>query len=138
MRFTGDELRKSTQARAPSAAIVHRLAATAFNVSPRAMNVARNRAGNVTMSPIAVTIGVETASRSQPRRNDCTASTTVTTSTMIEESTPPATEIVITDTIPVGNKVAEDPRFKVVSVSHLLGEAIRRIHNNQSVSSLFQ
>jgi ribose-phosphate pyrophosphokinase len=49
-----------------------------------------------------------------------------------------ATEIIVTDTIPVGNKMADDPRFKVVTVSHLLGEAIRRIHNNQSVSSLFQ
>ncbi|HVY60899.1 MAG TPA: ribose-phosphate pyrophosphokinase, partial [Planctomycetota bacterium] len=48
------------------------------------------------------------------------------------------TEIVVTDTIPVGGKVAEDPRYKVVTVSHLLGEAIRRIHNNESVSSLFQ
>ena len=38
------------------------------------MNVARKRAGSVTMSPIAVTIGVDTASRSQPRRKDCTES----------------------------------------------------------------
>jgi len=48
------------------------------------------------------------------------------------------TEIVVTDTIPLSNEVREDPRFKVVTVSHLLGEAIRRIHSNESVSSLFR
>ncbi len=50
----------------------------------------------------------------------------------------PVNEIVVTDTIPVPSKVLEDPKFKVVTVSALLGEAIRRIHNNESVSSLFQ
>ena len=38
---------------------------------------------------------------------------------------------------PVNGKMAEDPRFRVVTVSTLLGEAIRRIHSNESVSSLF-
>lgn len=49
----------------------------------------------------------------------------------------PVKEIVVTDTIPVNGKMAEDPRFRVVTVSTLLGEAIRRIHSNESVSSLF-
>ncbi|MCG3179890.1 MAG: Ribose-phosphate pyrophosphokinase [Phycisphaerae bacterium] len=48
-------------------------------------------------------------------------------------------EIVVTDTIPVNGKAAEvlGDRLKVLSVSELLGEAIRRIHHNESVSSLF-
>jgi ribose-phosphate pyrophosphokinase len=49
----------------------------------------------------------------------------------------PVKEIVVTDTIPVNRRMAEDPRFRVVTVSTLLGEAIRRIHSNESVSSLF-
>ncbi|MFA5794992.1 MAG: ribose-phosphate pyrophosphokinase [Candidatus Brocadiia bacterium] len=45
-------------------------------------------------------------------------------------------EVVITDTIPLDkNKVSK--MFKVLTVSGLLGEAIRRIHNSESVSSLF-
>jgi ribose-phosphate pyrophosphokinase len=46
-------------------------------------------------------------------------------------------EVVVTDTIPLSTAALEDPRFKVVTVSPLLGEAIRRIHNNESVSELF-
>jgi len=45
-------------------------------------------------------------------------------------------ELVITDSIPLDkNKV--NPRIKVLSVANLLGEAIKRIHNEESVSSLF-
>lgn len=47
--------------------------------------------------------------------------------------------LVVTDTIPLGSNV--DPirdRLVVLSVGPLLGEAIRRIHNNQSVSALFK
>jgi ribose-phosphate pyrophosphokinase len=43
-------------------------------------------------------------------------------------------EIIITDTIPHSNL---PPVFKVLSVSQLLGEAIKRIHLETSVSSLF-
>jgi ribose-phosphate pyrophosphokinase len=49
----------------------------------------------------------------------------------------PAKEIVVTDTIPLRGKTGGDPRYRVVTVSTLLGEAMRRIHNNESVSSLF-
>lgn len=45
-------------------------------------------------------------------------------------------ELLITDSIPLpGHK--EHPRIKVLSVAELLGEAIKRIHNEESVSSLF-
>ena len=45
-------------------------------------------------------------------------------------------ETVVTDTIPVDGK---DPgQLKVLSIAELLGEAIRRIHQAESVSSLFE
>jgi ribose-phosphate pyrophosphokinase len=45
-------------------------------------------------------------------------------------------ELVITDTITLDNQ-KKHPRIKVLSVADLLGEAIKRIHNEESVSSLF-
>ncbi|MFH1441911.1 MAG: ribose-phosphate pyrophosphokinase [Candidatus Omnitrophota bacterium] len=45
-------------------------------------------------------------------------------------------ELVITNSIPVTNH-RKHPRIKVLSVAALLGEAIKRIHWEQSVSSLF-
>jgi ribose-phosphate pyrophosphokinase len=46
-------------------------------------------------------------------------------------------EVVITDTIPLGEKAALSKKLKVLSVADLLAEAIRRIHEDESVSSLF-
>lgn len=46
-------------------------------------------------------------------------------------------EIIVTNTIPLGQKKDLLPKIKVLSVAPLLGEAIRRIHNEDSVSSLF-
>jgi len=45
-------------------------------------------------------------------------------------------ELVITDTIPLG-KEKMHPKIKVLSVAGLLGEAIKRIHKDESVSCLF-
>jgi len=45
-------------------------------------------------------------------------------------------EMVVTDTIPLNSKRAGG-KIKVLSVAPLLGEAIKRIHQNQSVSKLF-
>ena len=45
--------------------------------------------------------------------------------------------VVITDTIPLGEKSDRTSKVKVLSVSDLLAEAIRRIHEDESVSSLF-
>jgi ribose-phosphate pyrophosphokinase len=50
---------------------------------------------------------------------------------------PALDRIVITDTIPLDPKKAENPKITVLSVASLLGEAIARIHSNSSVSSLF-
>ena len=56
----------------------------------------------------------------------------------IEELTKaPIEEVAITDTIPFGKKVTKGENFKVLTVSEMLGEAIKRIHRDESVSSLF-
>src|SRR6266516_2753923 len=60
----------------------------------RTMNVATNKNGIVTMSPDAVTIGVETASRSYPRRYATTDSPIVSAMANADPRTPPMTEIV--------------------------------------------
>jgi ribose-phosphate pyrophosphokinase len=44
---------------------------------------------------------------------------------------------VVTDTIPLRPAAVESGKFKVLTVSRLLGEAIKRIHHSDSVSSLF-
>ena len=47
-------------------------------------------------------------------------------------------EVIATNTIPLRAKAqAELPRLKVLSVGGLIAEAVRRIHNEESVSSLF-
>lgn len=45
-------------------------------------------------------------------------------------------ELVITDTIPL-SKEKKHPKIRVLSVAGLLGEAIKRIHKDESVSCLF-
>jgi ribose-phosphate pyrophosphokinase len=49
----------------------------------------------------------------------------------------PLEEVVVTDTIPLQPAAIESGKFKVLSVGRLLGEAIKRIHHSDSVSSLF-
>src|SRR5687768_8390141 len=46
-------------------------------------------------------------------------------------------KVFVTNTIPTGDKEAECPKIHQLSVAPLLGEAIRRIHADESVSSLF-
>ncbi|MDO9527600.1 MAG: ribose-phosphate pyrophosphokinase [Syntrophales bacterium] len=46
-------------------------------------------------------------------------------------------EVIVTDTIPLQEKAKSCKRIKVLSVSGLLSEAVRRIYYNDSVSSLF-
>ncbi|MFH1091788.1 MAG: ribose-phosphate pyrophosphokinase, partial [Pseudomonadota bacterium] len=47
------------------------------------------------------------------------------------------TSVIVTNTIPLSEKARTNPKFKTMSVAPLLGEAIRRIHQDDSVSSLF-
>ena len=46
-------------------------------------------------------------------------------------------EVLVTNTIPVGDKLKGCPQLRQLSVAPLLAEAIRRIHGDESVSSLF-
>jgi len=49
----------------------------------------------------------------------------------------PLETVFITNTTPVEDKLSRLPKLRPLSVAPLLGEAIRRIHENSSVSSLF-
>jgi ribose-phosphate pyrophosphokinase len=49
----------------------------------------------------------------------------------------PLSEVIITDTIPLRDEARASSKFRVASVGRLLGEAIRRVHNSDSISSLF-
>jgi len=53
----------------------------------------------------------------------------------VDES--PIDELIVTDTIPLRPEAVESPKIHVVSIADQLGEAIRRINNEESVSSLF-
>lgn len=46
-------------------------------------------------------------------------------------------ELIVTDTIPLRAEARASSKIKVLSVAHLLGEAVRRIHYEESISSLF-
>jgi len=50
----------------------------------------------------------------------------------------PIDEVVVTDTIPQNGESSKLHSIKVLTVSSMLGEAIKRIHKNESVSSLFE
>jgi ribose-phosphate pyrophosphokinase len=53
----------------------------------------------------------------------------------IEDS--PLSEVFITDTISPSEAVKQSKKIKVISVARLLGEALKRIHHGDSISSLF-
>jgi ribose-phosphate pyrophosphokinase len=55
--------------------------------------------------------------------------------TRIEES--PIEAVFVTNTTPLEDKLRRSAKLRPLSVAPLLGEAIRRIHENSSVSSLF-
>ncbi|KAG7124530.1 Ribose-phosphate pyrophosphokinase 3 like protein [Verticillium longisporum] len=45
--------------------------------------------------------------------------------------------LVVTNTVPLGDKVERCPKLQVIDISGTLAEAIRRTHNGESVSYLF-
>ena len=47
-------------------------------------------------------------------------------------------QVVATNSMPTAEKEAECPKLHTLSIAELLGEAIKRIHNEDSVSSLFE
>ena len=49
----------------------------------------------------------------------------------------PIDEVVVTNTIPPSEEASKIKKIKVLSVAAMLGEAIKRIHRDESVSSLF-
>lgn len=49
----------------------------------------------------------------------------------------PLTEVIVSNTIPLSAQGAASPKVKVKSVGGLLGEACKRIHHGDSISSLF-
>jgi ribose-phosphate pyrophosphokinase len=49
----------------------------------------------------------------------------------------PIDEVVVTDTIPLNDNAKQLGRIKILTVSSMLAEAIKRIHRDESVSSLF-
>jgi ribose-phosphate pyrophosphokinase len=53
----------------------------------------------------------------------------------IEESA--LEELIVTNTIPLAPDAQRSGKIKVLSVAHLIGEAIRRTHDEESISSLF-
>jgi ribose-phosphate pyrophosphokinase len=53
----------------------------------------------------------------------------------IEESA--LEELIVTNTIPLGPEAKRCGKIKVLSVAHLIGEAVRRTHEEESISSLF-
>jgi ribose-phosphate pyrophosphokinase len=50
----------------------------------------------------------------------------------------PIDEVIVTDTIPQDEKAGWLKNITVLSVAELLGEAIRRIHDNESLSRMFE
>jgi ribose-phosphate pyrophosphokinase len=54
---------------------------------------------------------------------------------IISES--PIQEMIVTDTIPLRDEAKTNPKIKIVSISGLLADAIRRIYEDDSVSCLF-
>jgi ribose-phosphate pyrophosphokinase len=49
----------------------------------------------------------------------------------------PIDEVVVTDTIPIKESVKKLANLKVLTVSEILGEAVKRIHKNESISAMF-
>ena len=49
----------------------------------------------------------------------------------------PIEELIVTNTIPLNSEAQNCKKIKSLSVAHLIGEAIRRTHEEESISSLF-
>jgi ribose-phosphate pyrophosphokinase len=48
------------------------------------------------------------------------------------------TQVVVTNTIPLTDEAKREPKIKVLTIAGLIGRAIQSIHEETSVSKLFQ
>ena len=49
----------------------------------------------------------------------------------------PLSKLIVTDSIPLSEEKKRSPKIVVLSIAELLGKAIRNIHDETSVTSLF-
>ena len=56
---------------------------------------------------------------------------------LISAGTPKIKKLIITDTIDNSKKIKKTNKIQVLSIAQLMAEAIKRISNSTSVSSLF-
>jgi len=47
-------------------------------------------------------------------------------------------ELVVTDSIPIPNSIMETGRVRIITIAELLGEAVRRVSNEESISAMFR
>jgi ribose-phosphate pyrophosphokinase len=52
-------------------------------------------------------------------------------------SAAPLDGIIVTDTVPPRPEILQMPNLKILTVSRMLGEAIKRIHHHESISTIF-
>lgn len=85
-----------------------------------------------------LTLGVEALKREGARRIFAACTHPVLSGEAVERIEKSGLEkVFVTDTIPLKDKASRSNRFQMLSVAELFGEAIRRINEGSSVSSLF-
>lgn len=47
-------------------------------------------------------------------------------------------QLIVTNTVPLGDKIERCPKIRIIDVSATIAESIRRTHHGESVSSLFR
>ena len=47
-------------------------------------------------------------------------------------------ELVVTDSIPVASEIMDTGRVRIITIASLLGEALRRVSNEESISAMFR
>jgi ribose-phosphate pyrophosphokinase len=47
-------------------------------------------------------------------------------------------ELVVTDSIPIPTTIMETGRVRIITIAELLGEAVRRVSNEESISAMFR
>lgn len=76
--------------------------------------------------------------RAALRSNLSIVQKTVAIATFLHCCFPPRSQVVVTNTVPHEVQKLQCPKIKTVDVSMILAEAIRRIHNGESMAYLFR